>query len=53
MTSEPAPCAGSGMVAENGLLVCRTGKPLPAEVVDEAIRRIREERSERILGSLS
>jgi hypothetical protein len=41
------------MAAENGLLVYRTGKPLPAQVVDEAIRRSREERSKRILGSLS
>jgi hypothetical protein len=52
-TSEPAPWEGSGMVAENGLLVYRTGKPLPPQVVDEAIRRSREERSKRILGNLS
>jgi hypothetical protein len=43
---------GSGMVSENGLLVYSTGKPLPAQVVDEAIRRSREERSKRILGNL-
>jgi hypothetical protein len=53
VTSEPAPGDGSGMVAENGLLVYRTGRPLRAEVVDEAIFRIRQERSKRILGSLS
>jgi hypothetical protein len=53
MTSEPAPWEGSGMVPENGLLVYRTGKPLPGHVVDEAIRRSREERSKRILGNLS
>ena len=52
-TTEPAPSEGSGMAAENGLLVYRTGKPLPAQVVDEAIRRSREERSKRVLGSLS
>jgi len=52
-TSEPAPLEGSGMVTENGLLVYRTGKPLAAPVVDEALRRSREERSKRILGNLS
>jgi hypothetical protein len=46
---EPA----SGMVEENGLLVYRTGNPLPVEVVDDAIRRSREERSLRLLGNLS
>jgi hypothetical protein len=40
-----------GMVWENGLLVYRTGKPLPTHVVDDAIRRSREERSQRLLGS--
>ena len=53
VTSEPAPLEGSGMVSENGLLVYRAGKPLPTQVVDEAIRRSREERSKRILGNLS
>src|ERR1035438_4054005 len=38
---EPA----TGMVEENGLLVYRTGNPLPVEVVDDVIRRSREERS--------
>jgi len=52
VTSEPAPLEGSGMVSENGLLVYSTGKPLPARVVDEAMRRSREERSKRILGNL-
>ena len=52
LTSEPAPVEGTGMVPENGLLVYRTGKPLPAHVVDEVIRRSREERSKRILGNL-
>jgi hypothetical protein len=53
VTSGPAVLDGSGMVAENGLLVYRTGKPPPVHVVDEAIRRSREERSKRILGDLS
>jgi hypothetical protein len=53
VTSEPAPSESSGMVRESGLLVYRTGKPLPARVVDEAIRRSREERSKHILGNLS
>jgi hypothetical protein len=35
----------TGMVEENGLLVYRTGNPLPAQVVDEAIRRSREDAS--------
>jgi hypothetical protein len=52
-TAESAPSEGSGMVWENGLLVYRTGKPLPAHVVDDVIRRSREERSQRILGNLS
>jgi hypothetical protein len=50
VSSEPAPWEGSGMVAENGLLVYRTGIPLPAQVIDEAIRRSREEISRQILG---
>jgi hypothetical protein len=44
---------GSGMVLENGLLVYRTGKPLPSRVVDDAIRQAREERAQHILGKLS
>ena len=42
---------GSGMVWENGLYVYRTGKPLPAHVVDDAIRRSREERQRHLLDS--
>ena len=41
----------SGMVMENGLLIYRTGRPLSAGVVDEAIRRSRQERIAHILGS--
>jgi hypothetical protein len=51
--AEPVTSQGSGMVSENGLLVYRTGNPLPAQVVDDAIRRSREERSRHILGNLA
>jgi hypothetical protein len=44
---------GSGMVLENGLLVYRTGRPLPLRVVDDAIRQVREERARHILGKRS
>ncbi len=37
--------ADSGMVvAENGLRVYRTGKPMPLELVNDIIRRTRDER---------
>jgi hypothetical protein len=52
---EPAPELGeqaTGMVEENGLFVYRTGNPLPAQVVDDAVRRSREERSLHLLGNL-
>jgi hypothetical protein len=44
---------GSGMVWENGLLVFRTGRPLPVDVVDDAVRHSREERTKRILGDIA
>jgi hypothetical protein len=44
---------GSGMVWENGLLVYRTGRPLTAHVVDDAIRHSRDERARHILGDIS
>ncbi len=44
---------GSGMVLENGLLVYRTGRLLPAHVIDDAIQRSREERAQTILGNVS
>jgi hypothetical protein len=44
---------GSGMVWENGLLVYRTGSPLPAHVVNDAIRRSREERAQHIFGDIT
>jgi len=40
----------SGMVMENGLLIYRTGRPLPTGVVDDAIRRSRQERIAHIFG---
>ena len=52
-SQEPESPEGSGMVSENGLLVYRTGNPLPASVVDDAMRRSREERSHHILGNRS
>jgi hypothetical protein len=42
---------GSGMVEENGLLVYRTGKPLPAHVVDDAIYRSREARAQHLISN--
>lgn len=49
----PARSEGSGMVWENGLFVYRTGRPLPQRVVDDAIRQVREERAQHILGKHS
>jgi hypothetical protein len=43
----------SGMIYENGLLVYRTGRPLSTEVVDNVIRRNREDRARHILGHSS
>ena len=42
---------GSGMVWEDGLLIYGAGTPLPAGVIDDALRRSREERSQHLLGS--
>jgi hypothetical protein len=44
---------GSGMVWEKGLFVYRTGRPLPLRVVDGAIRQVRDERAQHILGKHS
>jgi hypothetical protein len=41
------------MVWENGLFVYRTDRPLPLCVVDDAIRQVREERAQHILGKHS
>jgi hypothetical protein len=43
----------SGMIWENGLFVYRTGRPLPVAVVGDAIRQVREERSQRVSGERS
>jgi hypothetical protein len=48
-TKQP-PRLASGMVREGGLFIYRTGNPLPASVVDEAVRRSREDRAARVLG---
>jgi hypothetical protein len=42
----------SGMVEESGLRVYRTGKPVPVSLIDDAIRRLREERSLCLVGDL-
>jgi hypothetical protein len=41
------------MVFEDGLFVYRTGRPLPLSVIDDAIRHVREERAQQILGKHS
>jgi hypothetical protein len=46
---EPNGAEDTGMVAENGLFVYRTGKPLAKMVIDEAIRRSREERAQHLV----
>jgi hypothetical protein len=43
----------SGMVWENGLSVYRTGRSLPLRVVEDAIRQVREESAQHILGKYS
>jgi hypothetical protein len=48
-----ATAEGSGMVFEDGLFVYRTGRPLPLSVIDDAIRHVREERAQQILGKHS
>ena len=53
LKGEEAGPASSGMVWENGLFVYRTGRPLPLRVVNDAVRRAREERAEHILGKRS
>jgi len=43
----------SGMVVEeSGLRVYRTGNPVPASLIDDAIRRSRDERSSHLIGDL-
>jgi hypothetical protein len=40
----------SGMVLENGLFVYGAGTALPSDVIDNAIRRSREDRSRHVFG---
>jgi len=43
----------SGMVIEeSGLRVYRTGKPVPAHLLDDAIRRTRDDRLLHLIGNL-
>ena len=51
--SDDSASTTSGMVVENGLLIYKTGKPLPAYIIDNAIERLRDERSLHILGNPS
>jgi hypothetical protein len=37
---------GSGLVLEDGLLVYRTGRPMPSDTVEDVLRQIREERAD-------
>lgn len=50
MTTEPEDAEGSGMVWEDGLLVYGAGSVLPPGFLDNAVARMREERSRHILG---
>lgn len=50
---ENGPADGSGLVWENGLLVYRTGRPLPQHEIDDVIREVREERARRLMGKRS
>jgi len=50
---DPTRSEGSGMVLENGILVYRTGRPLPLRAIDDAIRQVRDERARHILGKHS
>jgi len=49
----PAPTEGSGMVLENRILVYSTGRTVPLRAIDDAIRQVREERAQYILGKHS
>jgi hypothetical protein len=50
---EAASSGETGMVWENGLFVYRTGKPLPVNIIADAVRRSRDERLERIMDDPS
>jgi hypothetical protein len=52
-TPPPPGELSSGMVLEeSGLRVYRTGNPVPAFLVDDAIRRSRDERALHLIGDL-
>jgi hypothetical protein len=48
--SQQAPSEAHGLVDEDGLVVYKTGRPLPEGYLEEALRRSRDERSLQILG---
>ena len=53
---KPCQCPRDGRdlpVWANGLFVHRAGRPLPLRVVDKAIRQVREERAQHVLGKHS
>jgi hypothetical protein len=53
LPSEPsASSKAGGMVWENGLFVYRTGNPLPAHILEDALRHLRKDRSAHVLGDL-
>jgi hypothetical protein len=43
---------GSGMIVEDGLLIYGAGSAVSPEVIDDAIRRSREERSRHVAGRI-
>jgi hypothetical protein len=47
---EAEPAEGSGMVWEDGLLIYGEGAPLSTGVIENALKRSREERLHHILG---
>jgi hypothetical protein len=52
-TENAAASNESGMVWEDGLFVYRTGRPLALSVLDSALRQVREDRAQHILGKRS
>lgn len=42
----------SGLVEEDGLIVYKTGAPLPPAYLEDALRSSREERHRQILGNI-
>jgi hypothetical protein len=50
-SEDRAGTVSSGMVQENGLRVYRTGKPIPANLIDDAVRRSRDDRARHLFGN--